>query len=224
MDRVRMVEVQQCGGHLSGPCGLAFSGARRPELSQTPHAPDRGLTGVPPRAARPRRGAASRTRPPVVAPPEAGRTSRPVLAPPDAPCGATAPSVGRRVSRCAAGATRARASRAESSPRASAAPPARPGRGSGRGPRAARARPARAARDARACRPAARRDRRPLPRSCRRAARRTPRASIVSRLSRSSEIVFSSSRCSARMSLAVWCALSTIRRISSSISRAISSE
>ena len=40
----------------------------------------------------------------------------------------------------------------------------------------------------------------------------------------SSEIVESDSRCARSMSLATWCASSTMRRISSSISRAISSE
>jgi len=49
-------------------------------------------------------------------------------------------------------------------------------------------------------------------------------ASIVSRTSRISEIRVRSSRRSSRMSRAVWWAPSTIRRISSSISRAISSE
>ena len=49
-------------------------------------------------------------------------------------------------------------------------------------------------------------------------------ASIVSRSSRIFEIRSRSSWCSVRMSLAVWWASSTTRRISSSISRAISSE
>ena len=48
--------------------------------------------------------------------------------------------------------------------------------------------------------------------------------SIVSRRTRISEIVSSDGRCSVRMSFACWCAPSTMRLISSSISRAISSE
>ena len=77
-----------------------------------------------------------------------------------------------------------------SSPRASAAPPARPGRGSGRGAsRPARSAGAGAPGSSAASRRRRPSGRRPPPRSCRRAARRTPRFSIVSRLSRISEIV-----------------------------------